>query len=60
VHVEAAIFNSRPVTVMELDHDLGLSHGTTVRIIQWLGFHKLCARCTFTFAFEDAILTNLS
>jgi hypothetical protein len=44
----------------ELHHDLGLSHGTTARIIQRFGFHKLCAWCTFTLAFEDAILIILS
>lgn len=27
----------------ELQHDLGLSHGTIVRIIEQLGFHKVCA-----------------
>jgi hypothetical protein len=32
------------VTVSELEHDLGLSHGTSVRIIEQLGFHKVCAR----------------
>ena len=60
LHVEAAIFNSKPVTVTQLDHDLGLLHGTIVRIIQWFGFDTLCARCTFTLVFEDAILTNFS
>ena len=29
--------------VIELEHDLGLVHGTIARIIQ-LGFHKVCAR----------------
>jgi hypothetical protein len=60
VRVAAALFDIRQATVTELDHDLGLSRGTTIRIIQWFGFHKLCARYTFTLAFGDAILTNLS
>lgn len=30
--------------VIELEHNLGLLHGTIVRIIEQLGFHKVCAR----------------
>jgi hypothetical protein len=41
--VEAAISGNRRETVSELEHDLGLSHGTIVTIIQELGFHKFCA-----------------
>jgi hypothetical protein len=33
VHVETAIWDSRRVTVSELEHDLGLSHGTISGII---------------------------
>jgi hypothetical protein len=40
-HVEAAILENRRVTVSEVEHDLSLSHGTIIRIIQELGFHKV-------------------
>jgi transposase len=42
--VEAAILGDRRVTASELEHDLSLSHGTIIRVIQELGFHKVCAR----------------
>jgi hypothetical protein len=42
--VEAAILGNRRVTLGELEHDLVLSHGTIVKIIQELEFHKFCAR----------------
>jgi hypothetical protein len=32
------------VTVSELEHDLDLSHGTIVGIIEHLGFHKVSER----------------
>jgi hypothetical protein len=32
------------VTASELEHDLSLSHGTIIRVIQELGFHKVCGR----------------
>jgi hypothetical protein len=40
-HIEAAILDNRRVTVSELEHDLGLSDGTIVSIIQKFGFHKV-------------------
>jgi hypothetical protein len=44
VRIEAAILGNRRVAVSEVEHDSSLSHGPIVRIIQELGFHKVCAR----------------
>jgi DNA-binding MarR family transcriptional regulator len=43
-HVDTEVLDKRRVTVSELEHDLGLSHGILVRIIEQLGFHKIRAR----------------
>jgi hypothetical protein len=51
--VEAAILGNRRVTVSELEHDLGLSHRTIVRITLELGFHNVCARWVLRALLED-------
>jgi hypothetical protein len=51
--VEAAILEKRRVRVSELEHDLSLSHGTIIRIIQELGFHKVCVRWVHRAISED-------
>jgi hypothetical protein len=52
-NVEAAILGNRRVTLSELEHDLGLLHGTIVRIVQELGFRKVCARWVLRALSED-------
>lgn len=41
--VEKAIRSNSRITVRELHQDLNLSHGTVIKIIRELGFHKVCA-----------------
>jgi hypothetical protein len=48
--VENMICNNRIITVTELQHDLNLSHGILVNMIQDLGFNKVCTLC--------ALITN--
>lgn len=38
-----AILENKYMTVNELTHNLSLSHGKVSRMIEPLGFHKMCA-----------------
>ena len=42
--VERALLENRRLTIDELEDELNISHGSIVRIIKDLNFHKVCAR----------------